>query len=101
MERALFVPFFTIRSYQQCKKSVQKEKLQSTERNVCARHNCFELNYSANFPNNSHSKEDPRPLRQQSMEVFKEGVRSKLISRVFLFFDINIKERRNSMNEVP
>ena len=34
MKRALF--FFTFKSNQQCKKSIQKEKLQSREQKVCA-----------------------------------------------------------------
>ena len=38
--------------------------------------------------NNPHLKEDPQPLRQWSKEVLHEGLRSKLISRVFLLFDI-------------
>ena len=41
-----------------------------------------------------------RPTTLASMEVFNEGVRFKLVSRVFLLFDINIKERRSSGKEV-
>ena len=46
------------------------------------------LNYGTDLPNNPHLKEDPQPLRQWSKEVLHEGLRSKLISRVFLLFDI-------------
>ena len=40
LERALFF-FFTLMSHQGCKYSVQKERLQSTERNVCVRQTSF------------------------------------------------------------
>ena len=33
-------------------------------------------------------------------EVLNEDVRSKLVSRVFLLFDINVKEKRSLGNEV-
>ena len=52
--------------------SVQKEKLQSGGQNTCAQKTSFSaiflLNeiYGADFPNNPHSKQDPRPLRQWS-----------------------------------
>ena len=48
MERALFIPFFTFRSHQQRKKSVQKDKLQSTERNVSARQTSFSAIFALN-----------------------------------------------------
>ena len=41
MERALFILFSTFRSHKQCKKSVQKEKLQSREGKVCERQTSF------------------------------------------------------------
>ena len=34
------------------------------------------------------------------MEVLNEGIRSRLVSRVFLLFEINAKERRDPGNEV-
>ena len=60
----------------------------------------FSQNYSANFPDNLHSKQDPQPLRQRSAEVLNEGVRSRVVSRVVLLFDINVKKRRGPTNEV-
>ena len=33
-------------------------------------------------------------------EVLNEGVRSKLVSKVFLLFDINVKKRKSSGNEI-
>ena len=73
MEKALFILcfFFTFRSHEQCKKSIQKEKLQSREQNVCAQQTClsaiFVLNktMAPNFPNNPHLKQDPQPLHQR------------------------------------
>ena len=41
MEGTLFILFSTFRSHEQCKKSVQKEKLQSREENVCVRQTSF------------------------------------------------------------
>ena len=40
MEKAL-IYFFTIRRHERCKNYVQKEKLQSRERDVCARQTSF------------------------------------------------------------
>ena len=60
----------------------------------------FESNYSASFTNNPCLKQDPRPLQQWSVEVLNEGVRSKIISQVFLLFDINVKERKSYGNKV-
>ena len=45
-------------------------------------------------------KFETRPLPLVLTEVLSKGVRSKLVSRVFLPFDINIKERRSPGNEV-
>ena len=42
---------------------------------------------------------ETRPSTLVSTEVLKEDVRSKLVSRVFLLFDINVKARRPG-NEV-
>ena len=41
---------------------------------------------------------ETRPLTIAPMEVLNEGVMSKLVSRDFLHFDINIKERRSPGN---
>ena len=70
LERALFV-LFTFRSHQHCKKSVQKEKLQSRELNVCAWQTSFSALFLLNkiavpkFINNPHSKQDLWPLDQR------------------------------------
>ena len=48
MKRALFILFLTFRSCQRCKKSVQKEKIQSRERNVCVRQTCFSAMFVLN-----------------------------------------------------
>ena len=37
---------------------------------------------------------------ERSAEVLNEGVKSKLISKVFLLFDITVKEERNLRDEV-
>ena len=39
-------------------------------------------------------------FRKKWTEVLNEGVRSKLVSKVFLLFDINVKDRRTSGNLV-
>ena len=96
---SLVYSFFTLRSHQWCKKCVKKEILQCRELNAYAQQASFFAIFLLNeitvlkFINNSHWKRDPRPLN--------EGIRSKLISRVFLLFDINIKKRRSPRNEVP
>ena len=46
--REPYLFFFTFRSHQLCKESVQKEKLQSTERNVCT----WQMSFSAIFVSN-------------------------------------------------
>ena len=44
---------------------------------------------------------ETRPWTIASMEVLNEGERSKLVSKFFLLFDINMKKRRSSGNKVP
>ena len=44
---------------------------------------------------------ETRPWTIASMEVLNEGERSKLVSKIFLLFDINMKKRRSSGNKVP
>ena len=79
---SLVYSFFTLRSHQWCKKSVKKEILHCTELNAYAQQASFFAIFLLNeitvlkFINNSHWKQDPRPLN--------EGIRCKLISRVFL-----------------
>ena len=41
LEEFLIYSFFIFRTYQWCKKSIQKEKLQSREQNVCAQWTSF------------------------------------------------------------
>ena len=72
---------------------------------MCVRHTSFSvllllLNKitAPKFINNPHLKQDPSNLA--STEVFNEGVRSKLLSRVFFLFDIRVKEKRSPGNEV-
>ena len=93
----LIYSFFTFKSHQQSKKSVQKEKLQSRKLHVCAQ----QITFSAILLLNKikASKQDAC-LTLLSMEVLNKDVRSKLVSRVFLLFDINIKERESPGNEV-
>ena len=101
-ERALFI-VFTLKTPQRCKKPVQKEKLQSSERNVCVRQTCFSAicllrrNYGADFPNNPHSKQDPQHLRQRRSWTKASG-QTRL--QCLFAFVTNIKERRSPGVEV-
>ena len=62
--------FFIFRSHQRCKKSVQKEKLQSRKLKLCARQTSFSAIFlldkitAPKFLKNPHLKQDLRPLRQ-------------------------------------
>ena len=60
-------------------------------------HICFEQNSDVDFSNYPHSKQDPRPLCHRSTEFLNEGIRSKLVYKVFLLFD-NVKEIRSPNN---
>ena len=71
LERALFISFLPLNSHRRCKKSLQKEKLQPRELNVCAWQTSFSAIFLLNkiiepkFINNPHLKEDPWLLCRQ------------------------------------
>ena len=44
--------------------------------------------------------QNSRPLHERSPNILNEGVRSKLVSKVFLLFGIYIEKRRGPENEV-
>ena len=99
--------FFTFRSHQWCKKSVQKEKLQFREQNVWARQTSFSVIFLFNKTTTPifqiiHMRNKPTTLASTEVlkEVLNKGARSKLVSRVFLLFGINVKERRSPENLV-
>ena len=97
MERAL-IYFFTFRSHERCKKYVQKEKLQSRERNVCTQQTSF----SAIFVLNKITAPIFQIIHIRNKTLgpcVNERVRSKLFCRVFLLFYINVKVRRSPENE--
>ena len=48
----------------------------------------------------THPHSKTRPSNPASTEVLNEGVRSKLVYRVFLLFGINVKESRSPRNEI-
>ena len=72
---------------------------------MCARQTSFSAIFLLNeitapkFINNLYSNQDLL-LTLASTEVLNEELRFKLVSRVFLLFDINVKDRRNPGNEV-
>ena len=97
-EPYLFI--FTFSSHQLCKKPIQKNY--STENKTYAR----QLSFSAIFILNKimaailliiHIR---NKTHERSAEVLNEGVKSKLISKFFLLFDITVKEGRNLRGEV-
>ena len=106
MERTVFILFFfTFRSHQRCKKSVQNNKLQSREQNVCVRQTSFSSIFLLNkitMPIFQIIHIGNKTLDQTlaSTEVLNERIRSKLVSSIFLPLDNNVKVRRSPRNEV-
>ena len=83
-------------------KVVQKEKLQSRERNVCARQTSFSAIFLLNkitAPIFQIIQFETRPSTLASTEVLNKGVRYKLVSRFLSLFGINVKER-SPRNEI-
>ena len=95
---SLIYSFFTFRSHQYCKMPIQKEKVQSGKRNVCGQQTNFSAVISLNkimtpiFQIIHTQKKNSQPL--------SKSVTSKLVSSVFLLFDINVKEKRSRRNKI-
>ena len=102
LERALFILFFTFRSLQRCKMSVQKSPYKSPKNQKCTRQTSFFVIFLLNkisVPIFQIIHIQTRPSAPASMKVLNKDVRSKIASRVF-FFGINVEEWKIPWNEV-
>ena len=94
----LIYSFFTFRSHQGRKTTVNKKITVQRTKRACAAEVffcfiCFDLfqNYGADFPNNLNSKQDHQPLFQRRFFYWYFH---------FVFFDINVKERWTPGKEI-
>ena len=101
-ERALFILFMPLEVIRSVR-SPNKKKNYSPHNETCVhgRHlflpYFFWIKLCHQFSKQSAFK--TRPSTLAFTEVLNKGVRSKLVSRVFLLFGINIKERSNCLKE--
>ena len=90
---SLIYIIFSFKSHQRCKISVQKEKLHSRERNVCAWQTSFLpyffwIKLRRRFFQIIH-------IWNKNLNTCFNGGLERRVSRVFLIFGINVKERRS------
>ena len=102
-ERALFILFLPFGAISGVKSPYKKEN-KNPEKKTCALGRCHFLPYffwvilQCQF--SKESTFETRPSTLGSTEVLKEGVRPKLVSKLFLLFGINVKERKSPENKV-